>query len=108
MAVHKGKVIFEYGDTTRATNVASVRKSVLDILYGAELKNIKQDINYATVVELGLQDKVPFIHPEDSANFEQLITSRSGIYIPNGDGQQDAIAPRRGSEYPGTHFFYGN
>src|SRR5271165_586102 len=30
MAVYKGKVIFEYGDTTLATNVASVRKSVLD------------------------------------------------------------------------------
>jgi hypothetical protein len=37
MAVYKGKVIFEYGDTTLATNVASVHKSVLDILYAAEL-----------------------------------------------------------------------
>ena len=108
MAVYKGKVVFEYGDTTRATNVASVRKSVLDILYGAELKNIKRDINYATVVQLGLQDKVPFIPPEDHANFEQLMASRSGIYIPNGDSSQDAVAPRRGSEYPGTHFFYNN
>jgi len=58
MAIYKGKIFFEYGDTTRATNVASVRKSVLDILYAAELKNIKQDINYANVVKLGLQDKV--------------------------------------------------
>jgi len=108
MAVYKGKVLFEYGDTTRATNVASVRKSVLDILYAAELKNIKDGLNYSTVVQLGLQDKVPFIHPEETANFEQLITSRSGIYIPNGDGDQDNIAPRRGSEFPGTHFFYNN
>ena len=108
MAVYKGKIFFEYGDTTRATNVASVRKSVLDILYAAELKNIKQDINYANVVKLGLQDKVPFVHPEDTANFEQLLSSRSGIYIPNGDGDQDTIAPRRGSEYPGAHFFYNN
>jgi hypothetical protein len=81
MAVYKGRIFFEYGDTTRATNVASDRKSVLDMLYAAELKNIKQDINYSNVVQLGLQDKVPFIHPEDSANFEQLLTSRSGIYI---------------------------
>jgi hypothetical protein len=108
MAVYKGKVIFEYGDTARVSNIASVRKSILDILYGVELKTIKQDINSATVVQLGLQDKVPFIHPEDYANFDQLLTSRSGIYIPNGDGDQDAIAPRRGSEYPGAHFFYNN
>ena len=108
IAVYKGRIFFQYGDTTRATNVASVRKSVLDLLYAAELKNIKQGINYSSVVQLGLQDKVPFIHPEDSANFDQLLTSRSGIYIPNGDGDQDAVAPRRGSEYPGTHFFYNN
>src|ERR1700722_9362823 len=37
MAVYKGKVIFEYGETTLATSVASVRKSVLDILFAAEL-----------------------------------------------------------------------
>ena len=43
MAVYKGKVIFEYGDTTLATNVASVRKSVLDILFAAELKNLPKN-----------------------------------------------------------------
>ena len=107
MAVYRGKVIFEYGDTTRATVIASVRKSVLDILYGAE-KNLPENLANSTVVELGLQDKVPFVHPEELATFDQLLASRSGIYIPNGDGGQDAIAPKRGSEYPGTHFFYNN
>lgn len=107
MAVYKGKVIFEYGDTTRATVIASVRKSVLDILYGAE-KNLPENLANSTVVELGLKDKVSFVHPEELATFDQLLASRSGIYIPNGDGGQDAIAPKRGSEYPGTHFFYNN
>ena len=41
----QGKVIFEYGDTTLATNVASVRKSVLDILFAAELKNLPDNLN---------------------------------------------------------------
>jgi Beta-lactamase len=108
MAVYKGKVIFEYGDTTLATNVASVRKSVLDILFAAELKNLPDNLNNSTVVQLGLQDKVPWVHPEELANFDQLLTSRSGIYIPNGNGDQDPIAPKRGSEYPGTYFFYNN
>ncbi|NYF78299.1 serine hydrolase [Granulicella arctica] len=108
MVVYKGKVVFEYGDVARATSVASVRKSVLDMLYAAELKNLKDNLNYATVVELGLQDKVPFVHPEELANFEQLLASRSGIYIANGNGDQDALTPKRGSEYPGTHFFYNN
>jgi hypothetical protein len=108
MAVYKGKVIFEYGDTALATNVASVRKSVLDILFAAELKNLPENLNNSTVVQLGLQDKVPFVHPEELANFDQLLTCRSGIFIPNGNGDQDPIAPKRGSEYPGTYFFYNN
>jgi hypothetical protein len=108
MAIYKGKVVFEYGDTSRVSKIASVRKSVLDMLFAAEGKNIKEDLNYMTVVQLGLQDKVPFIHPEELANFEQLISSRSGIYIPNGNSGQDAVSPKRGSEYPGAHFFYNN
>ena len=108
MAVYKGKVIFEYGDTSRVSKIASVRKSVLDMLFADEGKNIKEDVNYKTVVQLGLQDKVPFIHPEELANFEQLLASRSGIYIPNGNTEQDAATPKRGSEYPGTHFLYNN
>ncbi len=108
MVVYKGKVVFEFGDIARATNVASVRKSVLNLLLGAEGEHLQPNINYRTVVELGLQDKVPFVSPEQFANFEQLLASRSGIYIANGDADQDNIAPKRGSEYPGTHFFYNN
>ena len=108
MVVYKGKVVFEYGDIARATPVASVRKSVLDMLFAAETKNLGQDLNYKTVVDLGLEDHVPFVHPEELANFEQLLASRSGIYIPNGDKDQDQLLPPRGSEYPGSHYFYNN
>ncbi len=45
---------------------------------------------------------------KELANFEQLIFSRSGIYIPYGNTERDATAPKRGSEYPGTHFFHNN
>jgi hypothetical protein len=108
MAIYRGKVVFEYGDTALVSNIASVRKSILDILFAAESARIDGDLNYKTVVELGLQDKVPFVHPEELANFEQLLASRSGIYIPNGNGDQDPISPKRGSQYPGTYFFYNN
>jgi hypothetical protein len=80
-------------DTTLATNVASVRKSVLDILYAAKLSHLPDNLNSSTVVQLGLQDKVPFVHPEELANFDQLLASRSGFYIPNGNGDQDPVSP---------------
>ena len=89
------------------SKIASVRKSILDMLF-AEREEHQGRPQLESVVQLGLQDKVRFIHPEELANFEQLLSSRSGIYIPNGNTEQDAIAPKRGSEYPGAHFFYNN
>jgi len=34
--------------------------------------------------------------------------ARSGIYIPSGNSEQDKISPKRGTEYPGVHWFYNN
>ena len=34
--------------------------------------------------------------------------SRSGIYLPSGNGDQAKLRPPRGSSYPGTHYFYNN
>jgi len=62
-AVHvsvNGRQIFEYGDVKRASKVASVRKSILAMLYGNYVVSGKIDLN-KTVVQLGLQDVQPFL-----------------------------------------------
>ena len=107
MVVVHGKVIFEYGDLKLVSKVASVRKSVLSMLYGNYVVNGKIDLG-KTVKELGLDDKEPFLPIEEHATLEQLLTSRSGIYLASGNKDIDAISPKRGSEYPGTHFVYNN
>lgn len=107
LVVVHGAVIFEYGDIARPSKVASVRKSVLSMLYGNYVKSGKIDLN-KTVVDLRLEDKQPFLEIEKHATLEQLLTARSGIYLPNGSYGQDEVTPKRGSEYPGTHFFYNN
>jgi CubicO group peptidase (beta-lactamase class C family) len=107
MVVVHGKVIFEYGDLSLTSKVASVRKSVLGMLYGNYVFNGKIDLD-KTVKELGLDDKQPFLPIEEHATLEQLLTSRSGIYIANGSSGQDVDIPKRGSEYPGTHYVYNN
>jgi CubicO group peptidase (beta-lactamase class C family) len=107
MVVVHGKVIFEYGDLKLVSKVASVRKSVLSMLYGNYVLSGKIDLG-KTVKELGLEEKEPFLPIEEHATLEQLLTARSGIYLPNGSSGQDALTPKRGSEYPGTHFFYNN
>ena len=108
MVVVHGKVIFEYGDLALTSKVASVRKSVLGMLYGNYVFNGKIDLD-KTVKELDLADpKQPFLPIEEQATIEQLITSRSGVYLHNNSAGQDAFMPKRGSEYPGTHFVYNN
>ena len=102
-----GHVIFEYGDLGRVSKVASVRKSVLSMLYGNYVFRGTIDMS-KTVKQLGLDDEQPFLPIEEHATLEQLITARSGIYLPSGNTELDAQTPRRGSQYPGIYFAYNN
>jgi CubicO group peptidase (beta-lactamase class C family) len=102
MVVFKGRVLFEYGDVAQVSKIASVRKSVLGMLFGKYVVSGK--INLAsTVKELGLDDLEPFLPIEEDARLGNLIMSRSGIYYFN-----DQDSPRRGSEAPDAQFSYNN
>jgi CubicO group peptidase (beta-lactamase class C family) len=108
MVISRGHVVFEYGDTKLVSKTASVRKSVLSLLYAVEMqKGVKFDLDQ-TVVQLGLEDKTPFLESETHATLQQLLMSRSGIYLPNGNGEQDKSSPKRGASYPGMRWFYNN
>lgn len=111
----QGRVIFSYGDVSRTSKVASVRKSILAMLYGKYIFDNTIDID-KNVKQLGLDDNDPFLPIEEKATLVQLLTSRSGIYLPAHkvppetlpDWDQGRYMPPRGSEYPGTHFVYNN
>jgi len=106
VSVH-GKVIFEYGDMRRVSIVASVRKSILAMLYGKYVFDGTIDLG-KTVKEIGLDDIQKFLPIEKTATLEQLLTARSGIYIPTGNVDLDPNAPRRGSQAPGSYFYYNS
>jgi CubicO group peptidase (beta-lactamase class C family) len=107
MIVVGGRSIFEYGDVTKATKVASIRKSILAMMYGKYVAEGKIDLN-KTVKELGLDDVKPFLPIEERATLLQLMTARSGIYHESGNAGLDAVTPKRGSQTPGTYFQYNN
>jgi CubicO group peptidase (beta-lactamase class C family) len=107
MIVVGGRSIFEYGDVTKATKVASVRKSILAMLYGKYVAEGKIDLD-KNVKELGLDDVKPFLPVEERATLLQLMTSRSGIYHESANSGLDAATPKRGSQTPGTYFQYNN
>jgi CubicO group peptidase (beta-lactamase class C family) len=107
LVIVQGRVIFSYGDTSHTSKVASVRKSVLGMLYGNYVLNGKIDLS-KTVKQLGLDDKLSFLPIEEHATLEQLLASRSGIYLPTGSSGEKDYMPPRGSEYPGVHYVYNN
>jgi CubicO group peptidase (beta-lactamase class C family) len=102
IVVAGGRVLFEYGDTKQISKIASVRKSVLAMLYGNYVVSGKVDL-FKSVKELGLNDLEPFLPIEENASLLNLLRSRSGIYF-----EEDGNAPRRGSQVPGTLFYYNN
>ena len=112
IVVH-GHMIFNYGDTARVSKIASVRKSILSMLYGKYVidKTIDVDKN---VEQLGLAEPdKPFLPIEKTATLFQLLSGRSGIYLLPGDVPPDkdlilASQPKRGSEFPGMYFHYND
>ncbi len=115
MVVVQGRVIFNYGDVAHVSKVASVRKSVLDMLYGKYVMNNTIDVG-KNVKELGLEDKkAPFYPMEAKASLIQLLAARSCIYLPEhehpgdlSDGDQGRYMPPRNSCFPGSQMVYNN
>jgi CubicO group peptidase (beta-lactamase class C family) len=103
----RGHVIFEHGDLKRVSKLASVRKSILAMLYGNYYAAGKIDLEMK-VERLGLTDVQPFMPIEKEATLYDLLTARSGIYLPTANEELTNLSPRRGSQAPGTYFQYQN
>jgi len=108
MVVVGGRSLFEYGDLTHESYLASARKSVLALLYGKYVENGTIPLT-KTIGEIGLTDLDGLLPREQQATVENLITARSGVYHPaSNSGDNTASAPPRGSQVPGTYYLYNN
>jgi CubicO group peptidase (beta-lactamase class C family) len=108
MAIVGGRVFFEYGDTEVVSYLASVRKSVLSMMYGIYVDRgvIRLD---KTLEELGIDDRQGLLPHEKQATIAHLLAARSGIFHPASNSGDDlASAPPRGSQAPGTYYLYSN
>lgn len=108
VVVDRGRVVFRYGDIEELSYVASVRKSILAMLYGYWVENgtIKLD---TTLEQLGMDDIGGLLPIEKQATIQHLITARSGVYHPASySGDDLAQAPPRGSQKPGSYMLYSN
>ncbi len=103
-----GKILFEYGDIERVSYIASVRKSILAMLYGVHHDRGEIDLD-KSLADMGINDHQELTDAELAATARHLITSTSGVYHPASNSGDDlASAPERGSKRPGEYYLYSN
>ncbi len=110
MVIHHGSAIMQWGDTTKRTELASVRKSLLSALIGIAVADNKISLD-RTLGQLGIDDNAPSLTDlEKQATVRMLLEARSGIYHPalyETRGMAN-LRPPRGSHPPGSFFYYNN
>ena len=103
-----GRSLFEYGDLTHQSYLASVRKSLLAILYGKYVEGGKIQLD-KTLRELEFTDVGGLSPREQEATIEHLISARSGVYhLASNPGDSTDSAPPRNSQRPGAYYLYNN
>jgi hypothetical protein len=107
--LHKGKMVYTYGDYCRRIKCHSMRKTFLSALYGLYIHRGLID-TAATIGSLGITDMTPLTTSEKEARVSDLLTARSGIYLPSGQETVDMAKsrPPRGSHPHGTFWYYNN
>ncbi len=103
------EIIFQDGPVDQIMNTHSMRKSFLSLLYGIAVEKGMINLD-STLAELGITETPPLTALEKTATIHDLLTFRSGIYIP-AEGEHDGQLtdrPARDSHVPGTHFFSNN
>jgi CubicO group peptidase (beta-lactamase class C family) len=108
MAVVGGRVLMEHGDVRAVSYLASVRKSVLSMLFGIAVANgtVKLD---RTLAQIGIDDIGGLTATERGATVRDLLSARSGVYhVASNPGDDLASAPPRGSQRPGAYYLYSN
>lgn len=109
LVVDQGMLIHEYGGTSRATNVHSIRKSVLSLLIGVYADRGAITLT-RSMADLDINDRYRLSDVERQATIRQLMQARSGIYHPAAYETKSMAArrPARESFAPGANFYYNN
>jgi CubicO group peptidase (beta-lactamase class C family) len=103
-----GRVRYGYGDVATVSYVASVRKSLVAVLYGPAVA--RGDVRLSsTLRELDIDDRGGLLPAEREATVGDLLAARSGVYHRAANlGDASDRAPARGSVTPGRYFLYNN
>ena len=109
MIIQNGKIVANWGDINRRFILHSVRKGILNSLYGIYSENGTIDLN-KTIGEIGITDKDSLSKLEKSAKIIHLLKARSRIYHKAAAESSwvDDYRPERNSVQPDSLWFYNN
>jgi CubicO group peptidase (beta-lactamase class C family) len=109
LLVQSGKIVYAYGEYWRRIKCHSMRKSFLSALYGIYIERGMIDTG-KTIAQLAITNSPSLTENEKKAQIVDLLTCRSGIYLPSGQETEEMVRsrPERGSHLPGTYWYYNN
>ena len=108
MILQDDKIVYEYGNISEVSYIASCRKSVLSILYGKYVENGTIDLR-ENLANLEIEEEDGLLPQEKEATINDIITSRSGVFhIPANGGYDKNNILERGSVKHGDYFVYNN
>lgn len=109
MLLIDGKIAHQYGDVSKKHVVHSIRKSVINSLYGIAIADGLIDTS-ATLEDLKIDDINGLTSAEKQATVADLLKSRSGVYHAAAAVSKNMLRdiPKRGQYGPGEHFYYNN
>ena len=109
MIVQSGRVVAAWGDIERRFKVHSIRKPLLNSLYGIYIENGTIDTNL-TIGQIPITERDSLSALEQSAKIVHLLKARSGVYHPAA-AEMDWVKeyrPKRDSHPPDSFWFYNN
>lgn len=104
------KIIYQWGETGYKHTVHSIRKALINALYGIYIERGLID-TAATLKSLGINDIAPSLSENElSAKIVDLLKSRSGVYHAAAANSRGMILnrPNRNEFKPNENFFYNN
>lgn len=107
---YDGKILFEWGDIYQRHTIHSIRKAILNSIYGIYVGKGIIDTSL-TINDLNIDDIYPSLtENEKSARIADLLKSRSGVYHSAAATSRgmEAQKPKRGSHKSNEAYYYNN
>ena len=109
VVIDRGRIVVAWGDSARRVKLSSIRKSLLNALYGAPVHDGRINLD-DTLEKLEIDDDPPLTQREKQATLRMLFQSRSGVYHSYVGGTPDMRErmPAREAHPPGAFWYYNN